>query len=83
MADVAVTPAQVEQVLAEIRPALQLDGGDVIFVSLEGKNARVRFTGEYTHCPSANTMLRMGLERRLREAIPGFGQVLADDSGSA
>jgi len=36
---------RVEAVLAQVRPALQADGGDIELVAVEGQNARVRLKG--------------------------------------
>lgn len=36
---------QVAAALAQIRPALQADGGDIELVEIEGANARLRLVG--------------------------------------
>ncbi|MEE9488556.1 MAG: NifU family protein [Candidatus Brocadiales bacterium] len=61
---------KVKQVLEEIRPALQADGGDIDFVGVEDNVVKVRLTGACGTCPSALVTLKMGVEARLKEEIP-------------
>ena len=68
--------AKVRQVLEEIRPFLQNDGGDVELVEIVGKSAKVRLTGHCAHCPGAQMTLRYGIQRTLKERIPEFEQVI-------
>ena len=69
---------QVEEALAGLRPSLAAHGGDVelIEVSDEGKVA-VRLTGACNGCPGALMTLRVGVERILRERVPGVTEVVA------
>ncbi|MBL9141271.1 MAG: NifU family protein [Phycisphaerae bacterium] len=70
---------RVERVLAEIRPAIQDDGGDVelVGVSAEGR-VTLRFKGACTACPSRDMTLQHGIERTLRELVPEVTAVVAD-----
>jgi len=68
---------QVEAALEEIRPALQADGGDIELVSVENKVVKVRLKGACAGCPAAQMTLQMGVERRLKEAIPEIEKVEA------
>ena len=43
--DPAEFTRRVEAALAQVRPALQADGGDIELVAVEGPNARVRLKG--------------------------------------
>ena len=54
----------------EIRPAVAMDGGDVIFDSYEAGVVRLRLRGSCSGCPSALFTLKMGIERRLKEEFP-------------
>ncbi|HIE50911.1 MAG TPA: NifU family protein [Armatimonadetes bacterium] len=61
---------QVEQVLSEIRPALEADGGNVELVSVgEDGTVKVRLVGACAGCPMSQLTLQMGIERLLRERI--------------
>lgn len=61
---------QVEEVLKEIRPGLQADGGDVELVDVNDGVVRVRLTGACGGCPMSQMTLKMGIERRLRQRLP-------------
>lgn len=68
---------KVRVALADIRPQLQADGGDVelISVSDEGK-VTVRLTGACGSCPMATMTLKMGVEALLKKAVPGVTEVV-------
>ncbi|MHC4197515.1 MAG: NifU family protein [Planctomycetota bacterium] len=61
---------KVKQVLEEIRPALQADGGDIDFVGVEDNVVKVKLMGACGTCPSSLVTLKMGVEARLKEEIP-------------
>lgn len=62
---------QIKKVIEEkIRPALQMDGGDIEFVGLDGNTVKVRLQGACHGCPSAAMTLQMGVYRLLKEAVP-------------
>jgi len=69
---------EVEMVLnTRIRPALQMDGGDVelIDVDEETGHVKVALRGACAHCPySAMTSLNV-VERQLMELVPGVKKV--------
>ncbi len=63
---------QVEAALADVRPNLQRDGGDVELVEViedEGL-VKVRLTGACHGCPMAQMTLQMGIERYLKAQVP-------------
>jgi len=69
---------KVEAALAQIRPALQADGGDVELVAVEEDGTvKVRLTGACGGCPMASLTLRNGIERTLKQAVPEVKQVVA------
>jgi len=62
---------KVEAALANVRPALQRDGGDVELVEVSDDGVvKVRLTGACHGCPMAQMTLQMGIERVLKEAVP-------------
>lgn len=68
----------VESALNEIRPALMADGGNVEFIDANDDGVvLVRLQGACSGCPSANMTLKMGIERALREKVPGVKTVQA------
>ena len=67
---------QVEAVIERIRPAVQLDGGDVELVEVTEEGVvRIRLHGACVGCPSSSMTLHMGIERNVREKVPGVSGV--------
>jgi Fe-S cluster biogenesis protein NfuA len=60
----------------KIRPALQMDGGDIELVSVEGNKVKVRLMGACHGCPSAAMTLQMGVLRLLQQEIPEIEDVI-------
>ena len=68
---------RVKEVLNQVRPQLQADGGDLEFVSLEeGGKVYVKLTGACGSCPMATMTLKQGVERVLKETIPEITEVI-------
>lgn len=69
---------KVKEVLDEVRPHLRADGGDVELVQVsEDGVVKVRLMGACGHCPMSTMTLKMGIEKRLKEKIPGIKEVIA------
>lgn len=73
-----------DQVLAlidsDVRPALQMDGGDIELVKVESNDVYVRLLGACSTCPSSTVTMRMGIERLLQEEFPHMGDLIQLDS---
>ena len=63
---------KIEESLSKIRPALQMDGGDVEFVGYDETSGilQVRLTGHCAHCPMSQVTLKQGIEATIKQAIP-------------
>ena len=61
---------QVKQMLDELRPMLQQDGGDLEFVKMEGKTVTLKLVGHCGSCPYAMMTLKQGIESRLQTLDP-------------
>lgn len=69
---------RVQQVLDLIRPAVQSDGGDLELVDVDDSgNVLIRFHGACVGCPSSTITLQTGVERSLKERVPGVNAVRA------
>jgi Fe-S cluster biogenesis protein NfuA len=68
---------QVRQALELIRPAIQLDGGDIQLEGVSGSTVTVQLFGTCDGCPMSPVTLRQGVERILREHVPGITKVVA------
>jgi Fe-S cluster biogenesis protein NfuA len=61
---------KVEEVLNEIRPALEADGGNVELVDIVDGVVQVRLVGACGGCPMSQITLSQGIEKLLKERIP-------------
>jgi Fe-S cluster biogenesis protein NfuA len=69
---------QVQAILDEIRPSLNVDGGDIQLINVkEGGVVEVKLTGACQGCPMAVMTLKMGVERLLKERLPEVTEVVA------
>ena len=69
--------AQVEEVLNQVRPTLQADGGDVELVDVSEEGiVSVRLTGACGSCPMSTMTLKMGIEKTLMEQLPAVKEVV-------
>ncbi|MBI5232021.1 MAG: NifU family protein [Coriobacteriales bacterium] len=67
---------RVQEVLDQIRPALQADGGDVELVDVtEDGVVKVELVGACKGCPMSQLTLANGVERVLKEQIPEVTRV--------
>ncbi|WP_428050616.1 NifU family protein [Candidatus Avelusimicrobium caledoniensis] len=68
---------QVEEVINQIRPILQADGGDIQLVSVDEKTGivTVGLQGRCGGCPHAQLTLQAVVERKLKEMVPGVTAV--------
>lgn len=69
---------QVIEILdAQIRPAVAMDGGDIVFDRFADGVVYLRMKGSCSGCPSSLATLKHGIEMRLRSAIPEVMEVRA------
>ncbi len=62
-----------------IRPALQADGGDMTLVGVDEESGRVdiELVGACGSCPASTMTLKAGIERILKDRVPGLTEVRA------
>lgn len=60
----------------EIRPAVAMDGGDILFGRFEDGVVYLHLQGACSSCPSSIATLKMGVETRLKEVIPEVKEVV-------
>ena len=61
---------QVERVINRIRPAVQMDGGDIELIDVVDGLVKLRLVGSCQGCPSSTMTLKMGIERAIRAEVP-------------
>ncbi len=60
----------------EIRPAVAMDGGDIVFYGYEDGVVSLHLQGACSTCPSSTLTLKLGIENRLREELPEIREVV-------
>ncbi|GAP42416.1 Fe-S cluster biogenesis protein NfuA, 4Fe-4S-binding domain [Lentimicrobium saccharophilum] len=69
---------KVKNIIEQIRPYLQADGGDISFVELtEDKVVNVELQGACGSCPFSRMTLKNGVEEAVRKALPEIKSVEA------
>ena len=66
-----VVEGRVKNALAQIRPYLQQDGGDVEYVDMTNEGVvMVRLQGHCGSCPHAMMTLKQGIEQAIKRVLP-------------
>lgn len=60
----------------DIKPRLQMDGGDIQLIGVENGKVKVRLQGACAGCPGATMTLKMGVERHLKQLLPEIKEVV-------
>jgi len=69
--------ARVKELIEDIRPQLQADGGDIELQGIEDDGTvKVKLKGACAGCPGAAMTLQFGVERVLKEAVPSVKGVV-------
>mgnify|MGYP001571477114 FL=1 len=68
---------RVEQVINRIRPAVQMDGGDIELVDVVDGIVKLRLVGSCHGCPSSMMTLKAGIERAIQAEVPEVKSVEA------
>lgn len=67
---------KVQNVIQQIRPHLQADGGDIRFVNITEDNVvNVELQGACGSCPHSAMTLKNGVETAVKKAIPEIKSV--------
>ena len=74
------TVQQIKQLLdTRVRPAVAMDGGDIVFQDFADGIVTLQMRGACQGCPSSTATLKMGIENMLRHYIPEVREVRAAD----
>ena len=66
-----------DETLEYIRPALQADGGDLVLLGTKEGRVTLQLVGACGGCPMSTMTLTAGIERILRDRVPGVEEVVA------
>jgi Fe-S cluster biogenesis protein NfuA len=72
-----VLKTEVAQALEEVRPHLQMDGGDVELVDVVDGVVKVKLKGACAGCPMSQMTVKWGVENYLKKKVPGVKSVEA------
>jgi Fe-S cluster biogenesis protein NfuA len=69
---------QVRRTIEVIRPAIQADGGDIFLrgVDVATGVVTVELVGACVSCPASTVTLKAGIERILKDRVPGVTEVV-------
>ncbi len=74
------TESGVLEAIDAIRPALQADGGDIVFKSIDDAGVvHVELVGACGTCPVSTMTLKAGVERIIKDRVAGITAVEADN----
>lgn len=67
----------VGDIIRQLRPAVQGDGGDIELIGVEPSGVvKVRLHGACIGCPSAAVTLKLGVEQSLKDNVPEITEVV-------
>jgi Fe-S cluster biogenesis protein NfuA/nitrite reductase/ring-hydroxylating ferredoxin subunit len=69
-----------EEALDSVRPYVESHGGRVELLGVDGGVVTVRMSGACHGCAGSAVTLRRGIEEALRERLPNFRQVVAEEA---
>ena len=69
----------IQSILAQLRPAIQGDGGDIELVAYQDGIVQVKLHGACVHCPISMYTLKLGVEEALKAQLPDVIEVVAVD----
>ena len=64
-----------ELLATRVRPAVAMDGGDIIFKGFKQGTVFLHMQGACSGCPSSTATLKSGIENLLRHFVPGVESV--------
>ena len=69
----------VEVAIEAIRPALQMDGGDITLIDVDESTGvvQIELIGACVGCPASTMTLKAGIERILKDRVSGVTDVVA------
>ena len=73
--DSAIVTQIKELIETRVRPAVMMDGGDIVFDSFDNGVVYLRMRGACAGCPSSTMTLKSGIENMLRHYVPEVTEV--------
>jgi len=75
---------EVQAVIEIIRPAIQADGGDIELLGVDEESGvvTVQLSGACVSCPASTVTMKAGVERIVKDRVPGVTAVVQPDEGA-
>ena len=69
---------KVEEVIEIMRPAIQAGGGDIALLDVDSESGvvTVELSGACVSCPASTVTMKAGIERIMRDRVPGVTSVV-------
>lgn len=67
---------KIKELLEDLRPFLNQDGGDIEFLKYEDNFVFIKLTGACAHCGYQDETINFGIENYLKEQIPEIEGVI-------
>jgi Fe-S cluster biogenesis protein NfuA len=77
-ADTAIVKKIKELIDTYVKPAVEMDGGNIEFKAFHGGTVEVILQGSCSGCPSSTVTLKSGIEGMLKRMIPEVKEVVAE-----
>lgn len=61
---------KIKEILNDLRPYLNSDGGDIEFIKYENKYVYIKLLGGCSQCPHRNETIKYGIFEAIKEQIP-------------
>ncbi len=72
---------KIQSVLEEyVKPAVEMDGGAIVFKSFDEGTLKVQLKGSCSGCPSSTLTLKSGIENLMKRMVPEVQTVEAEDA---
>ena len=70
--------AKVQEVIEIIRPVIQADKGDILLIDVDETSGvvSVELVGACASCPASTQTLKAGVERIMKDRVPGVTEVI-------
>ncbi len=62
-----------------VKPAVEMDGGNISFVKFEDGKLTLQLQGSCSGCPSSTVTLKQGIENLLKRFVPEVKEVVAEN----
>lgn len=67
---------KIKEILDNMKPYLQMDGGDIEFIKYEDKYVYIKLSGTCAHCGYQDLTIKDGIEEMLKSEIPEIEGVI-------